>query len=344
MATLLEPLPTQPIHTSAPTEFPILILHVHTSCNCRCLMCDIWQRKTSATVTAADLERHRHSLRRLRVRQVALTGGEPLLNLDLDHIAQFFHELDIRVTLLTTGLLLKKRAHEVAEHIDEVIVSLDGPPEVHDGIRRVPGAFALIRDGIAAIRSLAPYKRISARCTIQRANHASLEATARAAKAIGFNTLSFLAVDVSSDAFNRPLLWPVARQNEIALTHAEAHILDLQINRLIAFGSVTANAGFLVEKPSKLRAIAQTFRAYLGEAPAVAPACNAPWVSAVIEVDGMVRPCFFHPPIGSLQSSDLESVLTSRTARRFRDSLDVATNPTCQRCVCSLNYKPGRSS
>ena len=38
----------------------------------------------------------------------------------------------IHITLLSTGLLLERYQHAVAEHIDDVIVSLDGPPEVHD--------------------------------------------------------------------------------------------------------------------------------------------------------------------------------------------------------------------
>ncbi len=28
------------------TSMPILILNVHSHCNCRCIMCDIWKRET----------------------------------------------------------------------------------------------------------------------------------------------------------------------------------------------------------------------------------------------------------------------------------------------------------
>ena len=61
------------------TTLPILILNVHSRCNCRCVMCDIWKRETNDQVHARDLERHRASLENLGVRQVVLTGGEPLL-------------------------------------------------------------------------------------------------------------------------------------------------------------------------------------------------------------------------------------------------------------------------
>src|ERR1700712_5827691 len=103
-------------------QIPILMLNVHSHCNCRCVMCDIWQRETKESVKAIDLERHRQSLLRLGVRHVVLTGGEPLLNGDLAVICAFFREMQIRLTLLTTGLLLKKRAEEVSAGFDEGIV------------------------------------------------------------------------------------------------------------------------------------------------------------------------------------------------------------------------------
>ena len=85
---------------------PIFILNVHSHCNCRCIMCDIWKRETHEQVRVADLDRHRASLRNLGVRQVVLTGGEPLLHSDLAALCDFFRQENIRLTLLTTGLLL----------------------------------------------------------------------------------------------------------------------------------------------------------------------------------------------------------------------------------------------
>lgn len=339
MATLPEVISAAGPQGAPVTQIPILMLNVHSHCNCRCLMCDIWQRDTRESIRAADLERHRTSLQQLGVRHVVLTGGEPLLNTDLTAICEFFRALNIRLTLLTTGLLLKRRAEEVAAGFDDVIVSIDGPATIHDSIRRVPGAFDLIREGIAAVRSHRPHMRTTARSTIQKANHLHIAATVQAAREIGLNAISFLAVDTTSGAFNRPLLWPVARQCEVALTSAEADAFEQQLDRLALDHASDFASGFIAESPQKLRKIARTFRAHLGQTAAVSPICNAPWVSAVIEIGGAVRPCFFHPPIGNLQSSDLQSILLGPRAQQFRESLDVANNPTCNKCVCSLNYR-----
>src|ERR1700761_3204006 len=110
------------LEASALAQMPILILNVHTHCNCRCVMCDIWKRETHEQVRVMDLERHRASLCNLGVRQVVLTGGEPLLHGDLEALCNFFREQQIHLTLLTTGLLLQKRARDVANLFDEVIV------------------------------------------------------------------------------------------------------------------------------------------------------------------------------------------------------------------------------
>ena len=119
-------------------------------------MCDIWKRKDGRARHAADLERHRESIRKLRVEHVVLTGGEPLLNRELDAICEFFRDLGVRTTLLTTGLLLLKKADIVTAGFDDIIISIDGPAEIHDRVRRVPGAFEAIRRGVSDLRERYP--------------------------------------------------------------------------------------------------------------------------------------------------------------------------------------------
>ena len=132
-------------------SLPILMLNVHEQCNCRCLMCDIWQRKDGKELDLVDFERHRASIMRLGVRQVVLTGGEPLLHRNLEGVFEFLRDCNVSITLLTTGLLLSKRSNVVAANVDEIIVSLDGPEEVHDRVRRVKGAYRLIGEASCLI-------------------------------------------------------------------------------------------------------------------------------------------------------------------------------------------------
>ena len=261
------------------------------------------------------------------------------MNPELPQLCGILRQEGIRLTLLSTGLLLKKYAAMVAESFDEVIVSLDGPPVVHDTIRRVDGAFAVLQTGVRAVKGMRHNLPITARCTIQKANHAYLWETARSAKGLGLDGISFLAVDVTSQAFNRALAWPVSRQTGMCLTISELAVLGSEIAKLICDADEEFGMGFIAESPEKLRRIARHFRVQLGLDEPESPVCNAPWVSAVIEADGSVRPCFFHPSMGNLRGTTLETIVNGANGRSVRQNLDIPNNMICKNCVCSLNYR-----
>jgi len=300
-------------------------------------MCDIWKDRTEEEISTDDLQRHMEDIRQLNVRWVVLSGGEPLMHSDLFRLTSLLRSAGIRVTLLTTGLLLQHLAAEIVENIDDLIVSLDGPSAIHDHIRRVPGAFQRLEAGIAALHRLDPRFSVSARSTIQRLNHSYVRQTAQAAFDLGCRSISFLGADMTSQAFNRSIPLTVLGQSKLALDSDQISHLAEQFSGLLADW---AGTDFIVEGESKLERIILHFQAQLGLAEPTAPSCNAPWVSAVVESDGTVRPCFFQGPIGKLERNNkFLDVLNGTEAVRFRSSLDVSTNPICKRCVCSLSWK-----
>jgi MoaA/NifB/PqqE/SkfB family radical SAM enzyme len=318
-------------------SLPVLILYPHSRCNCRCVMCDIWKTDSSQEISAAELERHGKDIARLRVQWVVLSGGEPLMHSDLFRLCRFLRDRNIRITLLSTGLLIERNASQIADCIDDVIVSLDGPREIHDAIRRVPRAFDILAAGVCALHRIKPGLAVAARSTVQSQNCAHLRATVGAARDIRLQSISFLAADVSSEAFNRPGAWNSERQDQVALAADQVGALDAEVEALIAAGEC---GGFVVESAEKLRRIVDHFRSHLSLRVPVAPRCNAPWVSAVLESNGTVRPCFFHSPLGTTANgASLLDVLNGPDAVAFRLGLDVPTNPICQRCVCSLHWK-----
>lgn len=313
-------------------RLPIVILYPHARCNCRCVMCDIWKEREPKEIAPGEVARWLQEWTDLGVERVVLSGGEPLMHSDLWAIAAPLRAAGIRVTLLSSGLLLARDAASIAAHVDDVIVSLDGPREVHDAIRNVPRAFGRLAEGVAALRTRRPGIAVTARCTVQRANFHHLRATVAAAREIGLDAISFLAADVSSEAFRRPGGWDEATAAGVALHAEDLPALAAELEALAA----ERHGTFVAESPEKLRArLLDHFR---GDFAPIA--CNAPWVSAVIESDGTVRPCFFQPPLGNVrEAGSLSAVLGSERAIAFRRDLDVSTDPTCRRCVCSLNLK-----
>jgi Fe-coproporphyrin III synthase len=316
---------------------PVVVISPHNQCNCRCVMCDIWRIREAKEITPALLEQQLASFRELSVHWVVFTGGEPQMNPQMIFLAKILRNEGIRVTMLTAGLLLESQAESVAANVDDVIVSLDGPATLHDKIRRVPHAFEQIKTGVAALRCFRPDIIVRARCTVQKANHGSLCEVVKSAKEIGLNSISFLAADLTSEAFNRPQGWAPESQDRVALNADEADALEAEVERLVIEHRLDLNSGFVLESPDKLRRLVLHFRAHLGQGPHIAPNCNAPWVSSVIEASGEVRPCFFHPSLGNIHDQPLHQIVNSPKALSFRTTLDVATNPVCRRCVCSLH-------
>jgi MoaA/NifB/PqqE/SkfB family radical SAM enzyme len=318
-------------------SLPILALSVHSACNCRCVMCDIWKANADQReISAADLARHVDALRALRVQRVMLTGGEPLLHRNLWSLCSQLQALRIRVTLVTTGLLIEPHAAEIASSVDTVVISLDGDRDGHDGIRRVKGGFDRIAKGVMALHAEYPTPRLIARSVVQHGNFAALDRTVIAAHRMGFDEISFLAADVSTAAFNRPSPWPAERIAEVAVGPRDLPDLAAAIDRAVAAAPESFENGFVAGGRAPLDRIHQYYSALAGQGAFPSVHCNAPWMSAVLEPDGFLRPCFFHEAYGRV-GDGLEMTLNSPGAIAFRKELSIESNATCQRCVCSLH-------
>ncbi|HEY4076028.1 MAG TPA: radical SAM protein [Rhizomicrobium sp.] len=319
-------------------HLPVVVMMPHSRCNCRCVMCDIWKANRSGNSISEDaLTRIASDLASLGTREVVLSGGEALMHPNLWALCAIIKAQSAKITLLSTGLLLEHHAQAVTQWCDEVIVSLDGPPNLHDYIRGVPRAFDRLAQGIAALKVWRPDFPVSARCVVQRSNYRFLPEIVTSARNIDLDRISFLAADTDSQAFNHPDGWLGEKVADVCLTTDESDELCRIIDELIAQQPDAFASGFISERPDKLRRIGHYYRAMNGQSSFPTTHCNAPWVSTVIESDGTVRPCFFHPPLGNINDGALADILNTDKAIAFRQGLDVKTNPVCQRCVCTLH-------
>ena len=142
-------LTTHRIHT-----LPVVVLLPHSRCNCRCLMCDIWKaNRAGREIARDDLAPHIAALRDLHVRWVVLSGGEALMHSNLWTLCELLKGPEVKISLLSTGLLLTRFAPDIVRWCDDVIVSLNGSREVHNAIRRVPRAYERLAEGIARPQS-----------------------------------------------------------------------------------------------------------------------------------------------------------------------------------------------
>ena len=332
------------LQTDIIRALPIVILMPHSACNCKCVMCDIWKdNKNLRQLTEDDVRGLLSSLKKFGTREVVMSGGEALLNPNFFRLCEILHQQGIKISLLSTGLSLKKNVEQILTWVDNIIVSLDGNEEVHDRIRNVPHAFQKMKEGVQLIKSIEPKFRITARTVIHRLNFRTWNLTIDSAKEMGLDQISFLPADVSSHAFNREVLWNQDRQHEILVVQNELSELSVVVDTIIENYKEDFESRFIAESPGKFRKIYNYYAAFYDLNPFPYKKCNAPWVSTVIEADGTVRPCFFHEPIGNIRHNSLEEILNNEESVRFRKELDMDSNSTCVKCVCYLNLAPGAS-
>jgi MoaA/NifB/PqqE/SkfB family radical SAM enzyme len=306
----------------------LLVLAVSDRCDQRCAHCQIHQGPPPGgrALTLAERLRVVEEALAAGAREALLTGGEPLLSADLWPVARRLRQGGARLMLATNGLRLERYAAEVAALFAEVYVSLDGSSAAtHDGLR---GALSFERTsaGVAAVKRAGPELLLVARCTLHARNLHEFEAMAPAARAAGFDHLSFLPLDASSEAFGGD---PDARRPLVPAA-AQVDAFEAAIGRLEQAGAF--GDGFVLETPEKLRRIARHLRASAGQVPFERPECDAPWWSSVVEADGTLRPCFFHAPVG-VAGTGLTAV---RGSGRYREALRAIERPNevCARCVC----------
>jgi MoaA/NifB/PqqE/SkfB family radical SAM enzyme len=304
-------------------------------------MCDIWKdNKNLKQLTEQDITGLLKPFKKFGTQQVLMSGGEALLNANFFRFCEILQKHHIKVSLLSTGLRLKKNAAALLQHVNDVIVSLDGDELLHDEIRNITGAYEKLKEGVEYIKFLKPSFKITARTVIHKLNYKRWAAIIDCAKQTRLDQISFLPADVSSHAFNREVLWTNARQHEIMLSKEELPELKRIIESIFVSHAEDFKTGFIAERPAKLRKIYDYYAALYGLVQFPYKGCNAPWVSTVIEADGTVRPCFFHDAIGNIRNNSLNEILNSPESVQWRKQLDVHADSTCLKCVCYLNLPP----
>jgi MoaA/NifB/PqqE/SkfB family radical SAM enzyme len=127
--------------------------YVTYRCNATCSFCDIWERP-SPYVTMENAKANFAALKRLGVKVVDFTGGEPLLHRQLDELLREAKKAGLLTTVTSNGLLYPKYAHKLRGLIDMLHFSLDSPiREEHDTSRGVK-CFDKVMESIQMAKSL----------------------------------------------------------------------------------------------------------------------------------------------------------------------------------------------
>jgi len=127
--------------------------YVTYRCNASCYFCDIWE-KPSPYINMDDVRRNLGSLKKLGVKVIDFTGGEPLLHEDLPEFLSLAKSMGFITTITTNGKLYPKRAADLKGLVDMLHFSLDyASAEAHNEVRGQE-CFELVMKSIEVAKEL----------------------------------------------------------------------------------------------------------------------------------------------------------------------------------------------
>ena len=352
-----------PGHSGLPIE---VILDLTRRCNLRCQMCtqirhsnDIphrlsWydpQQELSLDGWVDLLDQMKSFRPRLHI-----TGGEPLV---YPHFQDLVREIKGRgffMRLTTNGTLLTGVADLlVSSGVEVVVVSLDGPPPVHDRIRGQQGVFERTAAGIRSILerrrqagSCVPLLLIN--CTISRDNLAVLDQMVPLAQELGADILQFhhtifdwpanvdkhnrLLSPERSHKWGLDLAFPSISEHEYYQSRIRPGDLPLLVSGLQEAKRLAKGRLNLIFVPNLPFELIDEY--YLNPDYPFAATCKRLWKSCRIYPDGTIAPCF-HAIVGNVQQTPFLELWNSPKMQRLREIIHRGLLPGCARC-CSRRF------
>ena len=139
--------------TGGYAPFPeVISFYLTERCNLNCKMCFLKNINYSLDFIPLDIAKKVvKELMPVRPRY-GMSGGEPLLYPDIEELISYIKTHELSLSIVTNGTKLLDFAEFIVHSgVDRIKVSIDGPPEVHDKIRGVPGTFSKLEKGIDKI-------------------------------------------------------------------------------------------------------------------------------------------------------------------------------------------------
>lgn len=325
-------------------------------CNSKCSYCDIWRLEEDFQEVSLDnLDIIFKSLKKLGVKLVSLTGGEPLTRFDLDEIISLAKYYGLIVHVGTNGILLtKERALKLKEAgVDNITLSMDSfDPIVYEGHRGVP--FKFVEQALSSLLYIVnkyPSLWCNITCVVTRNNIGTLVDFVTRISEYGGGKIS-----VTLQPYHKPLsfseliqLTPKLqrRQNELLHYYQEKSSNDgiipgqelrpafeKEIQELIQLKK--GNLGFKLNNSEYyLRSMPDfLFDNKLPDG----LNCVSGYTGVVIRSDLEVCSCWRLPSIGNLEEEELKDIWYSQ---RFRKSRIAMKHLECSGCMLLCHNEPG---
>lgn len=271
-------------------------------CNQNCLYCGCNNHKCGEMSTAEAL-RLISEMASAGTRRLGFTGGEPLLREDLEELIRTSAAKGITTTINSNGSLVPERIGALKE-LDFLVMTLDGPPEIHDA-QRGAGNFEKV---MAAIRSA---NRAGIKtwivCVLTRLNVEHIDFVLRTAEEEGFEIY-----------FNPVFEYRLAAEDAGKLA-PENDEYEKTIKKILR---KKMDSGPILNSPAAIKALL-----CLEKTPEI---CQAGRIFCTIAPDGRAFPCY---PL--LEDTEAPSALELG----FPEAFNRIEKPHCLKCRCGSHLE-----
>ncbi len=154
--------------------FPSTVdLNLIGRCNLNCTWCWGPDHQAAEPISLNKWKELVTDLQKKGTKSVIITGGEPLLKRWLPDLIKYIKtDLNMRVTLSTNGILLRRRAKDILPYVDDLGLPLDGPSNDINKIMRIGkfDHFDIVLDAIKHVQTEYPQIDLTVRTVVARPN------------------------------------------------------------------------------------------------------------------------------------------------------------------------------
>lgn len=271
-------------------------------CNQNCLYCGC-NRFKSREMSTEEALRLIREMAEAGTRRLGFTGGEPLLREDLEELILASSKKGITTTLNSNGSLVPERIGEL-KGLDFLVLTLDGPPEIHDG-QRGAGTYEKVMAAVRAANRAGI--KVWIVCVLTRANIDHIDFVLKTAREEGFEIY-----------FNPVFEYRLAAEGAGRLAPERADFIRT-IEKIL---EKKLNAAPILNSPSAIKSLL-----YLEKTPIT---CQVGKLFCTIAPDGRVFPCY---PF--LEDAEVPNALELG----FKEAFNRIEKPHCAKCKCGSHLE-----
>lgn len=329
-------------------------LEITRRCNLRCKMCQYitflenipLDKQKEGELTTEEWVRVIDQISRFSL--ITFTGGEPLIRRDFPQLLEHASKKS-RTHIITNATLINESFAELCVQLaprkaggvglNFLGVSIEGPPNVHNAIRRQPFAFEKATQGLSRIQEYREKLNkklplIHITTVIQSENVSTLHSMPRIAAELGANVLNLVTETRIHDL--------VSLGDNSHATYASNDIQWPRIDKDQLRSALEETEEAATQSRIQLRLPRmpreELLNYYSSSIDLTKYHCRSPWSTIIVGRNGDVYPCWLRN-VGNVREHSLRILWNSTVMRDFRKACQKGLFPLCPGC-CFMEYSP----